>query len=335
MVGGPQARKKFPTHWKFSDRFSAWNLRRAGASGGRALRPNRFAYFGRELAAKHNGMSDLFSAKTNSFRHPPAHPLTGREMLAKLRTALARERGYRMTYQRLGKILGKATSTAGFWFGIFDSPHVLAWVCLLERLSDEERQRFLRSVCRPLPSVLHPRLAHATATVAHLLETLQNPCGLTLVRGSAGLRSYFISALGHTFPQLHPRHHMAVGLDVFPPDCFVPVESLTYLRAPLAPDALRAAITAAWPKIQRASAALVLLNGVWSAAPSLREAILAEARSRHVILADEVLPDFHQLQQRGLQPLQLLTLSQGPNGARIQVLRESWKPARRPAKNRR
>lgn len=276
-------------------------------------------------------MSDVCSSKTSGFRRPPAHPLTGRAVLAKLRTALANEQGYRMTFQRLGRMLGRATSTAGFWFGIFDSPHVLALVCLLERLSDAERQRFLRSVCRPLPSVLHPSLAHAPGTVAHLLETLQNPCGITLIRGSEGLRSYLISALGHTHPQLHPRHHPPVGLDVYPPDRFVPVETLTYLRAPLSPEQLRAAITATWSRIPRA-ASLVLLNGVWSAAPAIREQILACARSRNVVLADEVLPDPIQLQKRGIQPLQLLTLSQGANAFRIQVTREPWKPLGRPEK---
>jgi hypothetical protein len=267
------------------------------------------------------------------FRRPPAHPLTGRAIFAKLKTALARERGGKLTLERLGKMFGKATSTAGYWSEIADHRHALDLLCLLERLPEEERHRFLRSVCRPLPTVFHPSVAHSPGTVADLLETLRKPRGLTLIRGSteAG-RSYLIAALGHTFAQLYPRHQTAAGIDICPPDKFVPVETVRYLRAALSREQLRLAITEVWPQIRSAPSALVLLNGVWSSAPALRSEIVECAKVRNVILADAVLPDLKQLVQQGIRSLQLLTLSATDSPQRILVSRQEWKPRDRPAK---
>jgi hypothetical protein len=286
-----------------------------------------------EFAVEQKFMNRDPDETSEYFRRPPAHPLTGRAIFAKLRAALAGERGAKLTLERLGQILGKATSTAGYWFEISNHPPALGLVCLLERLSAENQQRFVRSVCRPLPTVLHPNVARSPRTVADLLETLKNPCGISLVRGgNEASRSYLLSALGHTFSQLYPRQQTAVGIDLCPPDKFVPVETVRYLRAALSRDQLLLAITELWPQIQRAASPLVLLNGVWSAAPELHPEIVECAKLRNVILADAVLPDLKQLAQQGIRPLQLLTLSPGDPPSRIEVSRQEWKPPGRPAK---
>lgn len=237
-----------------------------------------------------------------------------------------------MTFARLGRMVGKATSTAGYWSEISHHPHTLGLVCLLERLSEEGQARFLRSVCRAMPTVLHPSVAHSPRTVVDLLETLQNPCGLTLIRGGTlTSRSYLIAALGHTFPQMHPRHTAATGLDICPPDKIVPVETMRYLSGS-SPDKLHEAILGAWPQIFRSSSPIILLHGIWSAAPGIREQILQCAKARHVVLADTSLPDLDQVAEKGIQPLQVFTLAQSEPPNRIYLSRKVWKSHGRPLK---
>lgn len=278
-------------------------------------------------------MNGSHQKKIDYLLRPPPHPLTGRAIYGKLRSALERECGHKLTLKRLGLMLGKEASTAGYWFEVCTHPHALGLVCMLERLSDDGRHRFTRSVCRSLPTILHPSLAHSPKTVADLLETLQNPCGITLIRGSATLRRYLVSALGHTFHQLHPRHKTAAGLDIGWSEELVPVETMLYLQSLPSGEPVRSAITAAWSRIQRSGSPLVLVNGVWSAAaPAIQQEIVECAKVRNVIIADAALPGLNQLAKQGIRPLQLLTLSPGDPSQRIQVARQEWQPAGRPVK---
>lgn len=52
----------------------------------------------------------------------PAHPYSGRTLWDRLRRALAEERGFRMTLQRMARIFGRRTSTAEHWLSLSDQP---------------------------------------------------------------------------------------------------------------------------------------------------------------------------------------------------------------------
>lgn len=265
--------------------------------------------------------------------HPSGRPFTGREILQRLRCALARERGYRMTLQRLGIILGKSTSTAGYWFNVFESPQVAAIFTLLERLSEEGRQRFMRSICRTLPTVLHSGLSHSPKLVADLLETLTRQRGITVfLGGNETSRSYLITALGHTFPQMNPHWHAAAGIDLYPCEHFVPVESLFLIRRETNRDRLRAAIQTAWSEIEKSSSPVVLLHGMWSNAPELHEDILRLSRTRHIIIAEARGPELVLLAKKGVAQLQAFAISHTERPFQIQAVRQMWKPRGRPRK---
>jgi hypothetical protein len=251
---------------------------------------------------------------------PPAHPVNGHAVWSRLRNALAGERGYHMTLERLGRIIGRATSTTEHWLDVSSQPHVLAFICMLERLSDDGRARFLREFCRTFPTIMHPCLAQSPRTVADLLRLLCQPRGLTLVRGGTeASRTFLVTALGHSFSQVDRTHRRPAGADIHQPDRLVPIETLFYLRSPLPSERVRHAIHTVWPEIQASTAPLLLFNGVWSSVPELRDEMLDWAQQRHVVVADSETPDPRQLAPKGIGPVHVLTLSLAPQNAWIQV----------------
>jgi hypothetical protein len=226
-----------------------------------------------------------------------------------------------MTLERIARIFGKRTSTAEHWLSLSDQPHVRGFACLLERLSDEERTRVIREICRTFPTITHPRLAHAPAAVEAMLSLLRQPQGLTIIRGGAVASTFLMTAMGHTYPQLERRHRMASGLDIHQPDRIVPVESLVYLRNPLTREQLIQAVHQVWPEIRKSDSSLLLFNGVWSLFPEYQKEILGWARERHVVIADSAPPPPKSIRRQGVRPVHLLTVSQlSQNSSRIQVV---------------
>ncbi len=185
-------------------------------------------------------------------------------------------------------IVGKAASTMSNWLGVSPQPQLVAFLCLLEQLTSEERHAAIDALCRPLPLLDHPWLAHSPSTVTALKNLLRQNAGLTLVNGKdAEQRAFLISALGHTFCRLAPAHRKPAGIDLHEPDKFVPVETLYYLRDTHRPSETVAAIHSLWPAILSAKRPLILLNGVWSQVPELHRAILALAHQQHIIIAEK------------------------------------------------
>lgn len=275
-----------------------------------------------ELMAKHESMS-AFVRDPNEDQQwtAPAFPFTGGGLFARLLDALARERGYKMTIERVARIVGCSRSTAGYRVGVARQSHIHAFICLLERMSDEERFRFLREVCRTLPTILHPRLAVSPKTVVALVDVIKCSNGITLIRGGTEeSRRFLLTALGHTFPQIDNRHRTAGGLDSLPPTNVVPIETVIYLRHQPTRERMREAINAVWPRVKSSIVPLLLFNGTWSIAPERQQEILDWAKCRHVIIADAELPDPQHLVRAGAPSVRTLSISQArANPARIHI----------------
>jgi hypothetical protein len=272
---------------------------------------------------KAKGMSKQID-NFNDILRTPAHPFTGPALWNMLRRSVSQDRGFNMTLNRIGRIVGKKTSSVDHWLNLSEQQHVSGFVCLLERLTEEERTRLIREICRTFPTLLDSRLTYAPQEVEALFVILRKTHGVTVVSGAlASLRTFLITAFGHTFPQLDRRHRMPVGVDIHQPDWFVPIETVVYLRSPISRERLRQAVRSVWPEIRNSSAPLLVFNGIWSLFPEYQNEILSWARERHVIIADSTAPAFASvLRQRGI-PIHVITVSQLREGSdRIQVICE-------------
>jgi hypothetical protein len=266
--------------------------------------------------AQHENMNNR--VKSADILRAPAHHLTGRQLVETVRDAWGAERGYKLTIARLSAIIGKSVSTTGYLLGVHEQSAVLAFMCALERLSDSERYRILNSACRTLPTVLHPRVSHSPGAAGALLKLLAQQRELSIVRGGTpASRSFVLLALGHTFPQLDPKHRTAGGLDIHQPSKIVPVESMLYLRNPLSPGQARQVVQSVWPEIRTSQAPLLLFNGVWSLVPEFRDEMLNWAKKRHVIVADDNPPDRSEVARKKIKPVHVLTLSQVPGSSNL------------------
>jgi hypothetical protein len=110
---------------------------------------------------------------------------------------------------------------------------------------------------------------------------------LTFVVGSNDAdRTFVISAIGNSAPQLLFGER-ACGLDVHIPDLFVPAPGVIYFQEPKNLALVRRLIPELWSEIENSPAKFILLNGVWNVAPELQDEIVACAKNRHVIVADQ------------------------------------------------
>lgn len=251
----------------------------------------------------------------------PAFPLAGYKLFERLGVAVAASRGYSLSNVELARLMGQAASTAHYWFNVSPGPHVVSCFCLLEQLSRDERHRLVDALCRELPSLDNPRLAHDPVAVGAMKKLLAQPAGITLVAGNtAHVRTFVLNALGHTYCKVDRRHCTPIGLDVHEPDWFVPIETVAYLKNLLRPIQQQELVRAVWLQIRNSKTPLVLLNGVWSLVPELRKEIVVLASQRHVIVADQPLPNPTDLTRGAAHPVHILTVSAfSENSSRIKV----------------
>lgn len=240
---------------------------------------------------------------------PPAYPFSGRALFHDLHVRLSQELRETLGFDRLAQIIGQPKSTTHHWFAVSDHPHVIALMCLLERLSPAGRQSFVESHVRVFPSLEHASLAHSPAKIGKLFELLRQERGLTIITaGTDSARTYLVTALGHAYHRVGARFQNALGIDFHRPANFVPVESLNYVESN--PRRTNRAVLNLWPKIQTSSGRLVILNGVWTALPEIRSEILRCANHNHVILADAGVPSLNYLRSEIGTPINVVTLSQ-------------------------
>lgn len=230
-------------------------------------------------------------AKTLKPIGPPAYPRHARELFADLRLQIESELQRGLSFQRLGAMIGQPRSTTHYWFEVYDHPHVIAFVALLEWLSPCRRQEFIEKHCRVLPSLSDPRLARFQPQVRELLLSTKQRTGLTILTGGTeGLRTFLVTAFCHTLEPRSRRQRQIAGIDVHLPDDIVPASSLFYFDSNLRPRVLRDAIGTVWRRVQTSSAHFLVFNGVWGRVPHIRPDLLALSRPKHVVLAEEMSP---------------------------------------------
>lgn len=241
---------------------------------------------------------------------PPPFNKPSYIVFARLKPAIESALGYPVNYGQLGRMLGVRDTTAWRWCSSFDDEHVRALFALLERLPVRQRHSVVDSLCRSHPSFGHQILAHDPLALSRLEEIGTKGTGLTLLRGEPEhMREFVISALGHAFPRLDPSHREVTGIDIHPPDRLVPTLGVYYREEKLSvASRVRSFVLAAWAAVKVSKAPLVLLNGIWTSAPELRQSILEMAKIRHVIAAD-AFPANIQLGFRFEHPVHIISVS--------------------------
>jgi hypothetical protein len=267
----------------------------------------------REFAGKPKGMNKQ-TRKTklpdDGFMTAPGYPFSARDIFGDLRSRLAAEHRRPMSFKRLAKMLGRSKSTTYNWFDIFHHPHVLGFLCLLERLPPAERHSFIEAHCRAYPTLDDPRLAQAPGKAAKLLELLNQKAGLTIITGGTDFsRAFVFTALANAASRADGKLPAAAGIDLHRSNLFVPVESLVYIAEDLGPDHARRLTQKIWPRVLTSGAPRLFFNRVWSSVPEVREDLLRCAGFKHVVIAEEGPSDVGDLKTRVSTPIHVLTLS--------------------------
>jgi hypothetical protein len=246
----------------------------------------------------------------DGFMTAPGYPFSARDIFGDLRSRLAAEHRRPMSFERLAKMLGRSKSTTYNWFDIFHHPHVLGFLCLLERLPPAERQSFIEAHCRAYPTLDDPRLAQAPGKAAKLLELLNQKSGLTIITGGTDFsRAFVFTALAHAASRGDGKLPATAGIDLHRSNLFVPVESLIYINGDLGPDHARRLTQRIWPRVLTSGAPRLFFNRVWSTVPEVRDDLLRCAGFKHVVIAEEGALDVGGLKTRVSTPIHVLTLS--------------------------
>lgn len=241
--------------------------------------------------------------------NPTELPFQARHVLADLRGRVDKEHQRLLRLRELAQIMGIPRSTVHFWFSASRDPHLPGFLALLEQLAEPERQAFIGFHCRALPTLNHPALAGATDA---LRELLVHQAGAVLITGRSNYaRAFLLTACGHSF--IRTSGSLPAGLDLEPSGKLVPVRGIRYADPRLETGGAKALALAHWPRILTAKAPLLLLNGVWSAAPELGVDFVRLAATRQLILAEPTAPEPARL--RAFDALHLVTVSQGPGQA--------------------
>lgn len=229
--------------------------------------------------------------------------------------------GREISYEELARYAGQARSSVFDKLQRTDQPQVEALLGWIERLPEPTRNRLINSACRCYPTLDNPRLSHDPAQVSRLRTLLHQSNGLTVIQGgNDGLRTFLVTALGHTCCLLEPERRRVCGIDVHEPDWFVPVEDVIYLHNLLDPYRLRECLCRAWPGITEMKSRLTLLNGIWSIAQEADAEIIQLAARRHLVVADGFRFGLEELARRGIAPIHVLSVTEEKEGRmRVQV----------------
>jgi hypothetical protein len=236
---------------------------------------------------------------SNDLIFPPAFPLTGPQIFQYLRATLTDDFGFEPSISLLASILGEQPNLTHYWFKVLSQKHVIAFLILLEQLPEPRRRAFLNECCRELPRLDNPRLAHDPLATSLLENLLQRTHGLTLIQGGTTFqRTFLVNALGHSFPRLVKGRHCVTGLDVQEPKKWVPNQSMIYLKQLLTPARVEKLCHEVWPAIRSSDAAVILLNGVWTAAPKLQSEILKLSLHRNVFVTVSTVKEMETIQKQ-------------------------------------
>jgi hypothetical protein len=245
----------------------------------------------------------------------PAQPFTGIDLYGDLRGRLSAAAGRPVRLRELAQIMGRSKSTTHFWFSEYRHPQVLGLIALLERLSPEDRESFLASYCRQFPTLADENLSGATDELKKLLH---QKTGLTLITGSTDAARLFVMT-GFAHSQSSLTGLRPTGIDIHRPKTWVPIIGVRYIDEKLAAGKIRALVASVWPRILTSGAELGLFNGLLPIVPETLDDLLRMAAKRHVILAEQCLPDVSTRRAGISAPVHVVTLANGAHMGDIEI----------------
>jgi len=255
--------------------------------------------------------SKLPPSEPTASEHPAHQPDRVRPLVRAIKGHLEALQGREITYEDLAGYVGQAASSVFDKFQRTQQPQIEALLGWIERLPESTRNQLINSACRCYPTLDHPRLNHDPVQVSRLKTLLRQANGLAVVQGgNDGLRTFLITALGHSCGRLEPERRQVCGIDVHEPDWFVPVDGVVYLNNLLDPTRLREFINLAWPGIAEMKSRLTILNGIWAGVQNLEAEISLLAPRRNVIFADEFRFKLEDLSRLGVAPIHILTIAE-------------------------
>ena len=144
-------------------------------------------------------------------RFPPERV---RQFLFDMRNLLALTEGGPQKFEDLEAFTGRSTSTIGSWYEGAPMHQVEFAISLLERLPEEARHQLIDRTCRPHPSILHPNLAHDPLTVARLERIIEQPYGLTILRGQESVRAFTFAAIANSVQHVRRGKALVCGVEM-------------------------------------------------------------------------------------------------------------------------
>jgi hypothetical protein len=248
------------------------------------------------ISAKRKGMRDRnLMAKIPAWLGPfivpaPAYRGAGPGFMLGLKKVLSEVEcgpGHGLRQKQFGELLGVARSTVHDWSAGNLPDQMRALLCGLERLPEPDQQQFLAGFRRHCPRLEDWSISHDPGATGLLNTLLAQPVGLTLFHGeSRRQRTFVVNALGNHNRRLRPERRIC-GLDLYDEEKFAGVPGMLYLRRRPGFDQERNAAMEMWQLIRKVKCDIVILNGVYSAAPDILPDVIKISKRRHVILADD------------------------------------------------
>jgi hypothetical protein len=256
---------------------------------------------------KHKAMKKCQTSVTGSsfsegFVNAPSYPKTASQVLRELKRSLdeaGRPSDRTFDQKEFARLLGAPKSTIHDWYyGELPRP-IRYFLCGIERLSASQRLQLLRNLCRDNVTFDDLLMWQDPEAISGVKALLHQPHGLTVLTAETErLSTLVLGAMGNTAVR-HLHLRAIAGFDVHYPDRFAPIPGVRYWlsrrRNPEAHLLLRE-----WTMVEDSPARLIFLNGVLSILPSLTEKIIALARRRHVVVADQSIPQTLQKMERTL-----------------------------------
>jgi hypothetical protein len=244
------------------------------------------------------------------------------KLLLDLKATLGQALGQSLSYDDWAQIAGRPGNTIANWCSGGPAHQLEVLLASMERLTPEERHRLLDHACRDYPTLGHPKLAHDFVACSRLATLLRQPSGLTFIQGPEHMRTFLLSALGHSGGALDPQRAPVTGVDIHRPDHFVPVIGLSYLNNLLRASDIEREFKRIWPALGAANARLILLNGIWQHVPALQSEILDAVRESHLVIADALTLKPAGLTRYAPTPVHVVTVSparERPEWIRVEI----------------
>jgi hypothetical protein len=228
-----------------------------------------------------------------------------------IKSELEALQGRPIFYEELAHYAGQAVSSVFDKLQKSNQPQIEALFGWIERLPESTRNQLINEACRCYPTLESPRLRYDSVQLSHLKTLLRQTSGFTIIQGgSDGLRTFVVTALGHSWRIHNPERLVVWGIDVHEPDWFVPVEGVVSLHNLLDPTSIRECVHRHWPTLTATAGQLVILNGIWSGVQGLEEQIVELGARSHVLVADDSRFKLESLARRAQAPTHILSISE-------------------------